>query len=185
MSEREELDRAKEYALSNFDIQELLEPNTKIFRYPELNDARHIDEMLDRHGRAIMLFLTDSENKGHWIALIRRGSNIEIFDPYGNHPHKFGKELGGSMNDMKEWGQDPTLLTDLIKKSGYGVVWNNKQVQPLSKDTNTCGRHSVLRLLFHKYPLKEYQGILKKIQKETGVSPDDLATFLTAEWLGK
>ena len=132
-----------------------------------------------------MLFLTDGENSGHWISLIKRGSEIEVYDPYGHSPTEWKTKLGGAMTDMKEWGQDRPLLEKKVKDAGYVLRYNKKQVQPVSKDIATCGRHSVMRLLFHQYPLDEYNEILKRIQKETGISPDDLATGLTAESLGK
>lgn len=173
----------KEYALSDTDIQEVLkdmgEPVTKIFKYPELGNVYHIDELLDRHGRAIMLFLTEGEDRGHWISLLKKGDTIELFDPYGYAPDTQQVKLGGSKEDMIEWGQDSPLLKDLVKRNGYKLVWNNKQRQPLSPDTNTCGRHSVMRLLFHKLSLPEYQKLIDKTVSSSGVSADDLATYLT------
>lgn len=184
MSIRETLKKLKEYPLSNFDIQEIFEPDTRIFTYPQLAEVRNIDELLDRHGRAIMLYLTESPTSGHWIGILRHGDVIELYDPYGKPIEKQGESLGSGKGDSK-WGQDGDLFTDLVKRSGYGLVWNDKQRQPISENINTCGRHAVLRLLFHKYPLEEYNKILDTIKKKTGVSADDLATFMTANILGK
>ena len=185
MSERAVIDESKKYPLSNTDIQSLLDGETNIFTYPMLESIDHIDEIFDPKGRAIMLFLTDGENSGHWISLIKRGNIIEIYDPYGHSPAEWKTKLGGAMTDMRDWKQDRPLLQQKIKEAGYRMKVNKKQVQPVSKNIATCGRHSVMRLLFHQYPLEEYNAIIKKIQTETGISPDDLATGLTAESLGK
>lgn len=180
---KEKLKDLKSYALSNFDIKEVLPTN--IFTYPHLADVKHIDEVLDHEGRAIMLFLTDNENTGHWISLIKRDGNIEIYDPYGFAPDTQGKNLGVSAGNMRKMGQDQPLLTDLIKSSGYGIRYNKKRVQPISPDIATCGRHSLMRLLAAHLPLDEYNRRLQKISKDAGVSIDDIATALTAELLGK
>lgn len=187
--DEEILEEVKEYPLSNFDIQEFLkdigEPITKIFTYPELKNARHIDEMLDRHGRAIMLFLTEGDSKGHWIAILRRGNTIELYDPYGYKPDTQHVKLGGKMSDMKRWGQDAPLFSDLVKRGGYRLIWNKRQRQPVSSDVNTCGRHSVMRLLFSHLPLDKYDKMLDTITKKTGVKPDDLVAYVTGEILEK
>jgi hypothetical protein len=185
MSVRKRLDKIKEYPLSNFDINDILEPDTKIFTYPQVKDTRNIDELLDSKGRALMLFLTESPTTGHWIGVLRRGDTIELYDPYGKSIHEQEKHLGSGSNEIKQWGQDSEDFTDLVKRSGYRLKWNNRQRQPLSKDTNTCGRHAVLRLLFYKKSLEEYNKLLDTIKKEYGISADDLVSYMTAELLGK
>lgn len=175
----------KEYPLSNDDLKHLL-PHTKIFTYPELEGLRSIDEIFHFHkkgdiGTAIMLYLTDSENVGHWVGLIKRGNQVEMYDPYGNPPEKLNQEVGGAMNGK----QDPTLLRRKVEESGYKLISNPKQVQPVSMDINTCGRHVAMRLLFGKFPLREYNQKVSQLAKQNGKSIDDLATVLTASVLGK
>jgi hypothetical protein len=128
-----------------------------------------------------MLFLTDSHNVGHWIGLIKRGNTIEMFDPYGNKPEKLNKEVGGAMNKY----QDPHLLREKVEESGYNLIHNSKQHQPLSQDINTCGRHAVMRVMFAHLPLDKYNAVVSKIAKDSGVSVDDLATALTFDFLGR
>jgi hypothetical protein len=180
---KDKIQDLKSYALSNFDIKEVLPTN--ILTYPHLKDVKHIDEILDHEGRAILLYLTDNESTGHWISLIKRDGNIEIYDPYGFSPDKMGKSLGVGSGNLKRFGQDRPLLTSLIKNSGYGLKYNKKQVQPISRDIATCGRHALMRLLASHLSLEEYNRRLSKISKESGVSIDDIATALTSELLGK
>jgi hypothetical protein len=180
---KDRLKDLKSYALSNFDIKEVMPTN--IFTYPHLQDVKHIDEVLDHDGRAIVLYLTDNEQTGHWVSLIKRDGNIEIFDPYGFAPDTQGKNLGVGAGNLKRFGQDRPLLTNLIKASGYGIKYNSKRVQPFTPSIATCGRHALMRLLASHLPLDEYNKRLMKISKDAGVSPDDIATVLTAELLGK
>jgi len=182
MSEtQKDFDEIKKYALSNFDIQKVV-PHINIFTYPHLENVRHIDEVLDKHGRAIMLYLTDDDKTGHWTALLKQGNTIEVFDPYGIKPDQQGKFLGGAMNEGKSKYQ--TLLTDLIKQSGYGMKYNKTRHQPVSRDISTCGRHAILRVLTSHLPLEEYNRRLKQIAQQSGVSVDDIATGMTAEITG-
>lgn len=182
---KEEIKEAKVYPLSDSDIQRLLPHDTNIFTYPHLEGVSHIDEVFDPYGRAMMLFLTENETTGHWIALLKRGDTIEIFDPYGYSPKEWRDELGGSAGDFRKWRQDRPLLEKKIREAGYKMKWNNKQRQPLSPVINTCGRWSSMRLLFADYTLEEFNKILDKIKRETGIDGDTLATALTKEILGK
>lgn len=178
------LKRLKEYPLGNDDLKQLY-PHTKIFTYPELEHMHSIDEAFYTHpngvGTAIMLFLTDADNVGHWIGLIKRGNQIEMYDPYGNKPEMLEENVGGRMN----YKQDDTYLREKVQDSGYSLISNGDQHQPESNDINTCGRHVVMRLLFADLPLKEYQRKIKELAKQNGMSVDTLVTLMTADKLGK
>jgi hypothetical protein len=104
-----------------------------------------------------------------------------MFDNFGNKPEKLNKEVGGRMNHI----QDPHLLRQKIEDDGYNLIYNSKQHQPISPNINTCGRHSVLRIMFGHLPLEQYNKKISQIAKDNGVSVDDIATGLTAELLGK
>jgi hypothetical protein len=76
----------KAYSLSNGDIDAILDPDTKVFSYPKFNTMDHIDEAFDPLGRCVFLFLTISENSGHWLCLFKRDGHLEYFDSYGGKP---------------------------------------------------------------------------------------------------
>jgi hypothetical protein len=175
---KEEWDQKKAYPLSNDDIMSLidLEPSN-ILTLPDLLECDNIDEKLDRKGRAIVLYLTGpNESEGHWIALLKRNNNIEVYDSYGFNPKNWEKDLSGGIDNHN---QDSNELIKLIKDSGYSVSFNKVKNQQINPNISTCGRHAVMRLLFSKYSLPEYQKILKMIKKKYNISPDDLATGLT------
>jgi hypothetical protein len=169
----------KYYALSDADIQKVLDPDTNIFTYPYLENVKHIDEVFDDHGRAMMLFLTKSQNAGHWIALIKRGNTIEFFDPYGTPPDKQQKWM--SKRQLEELDQDKPFLTNLFKASGYKITYNKVPYQKDRDDINTCGRHALTRLLLKDLAPEQY----KKLLFSSKVSPDEFVSLLTADILKK
>lgn len=170
-------DKLKAYPLSNFDlINKLnLEPYN-IFEFNKIDEVSNIDDLLDRHGRGIMLYLTENKNTGHWIAVLKYDNTIEIYDPYGNHPKQFEKNLVGG-NDVFE--QDHNDLINLIKKSGYKFTYNNHKHQSKEQNINTCGRHSIMRLIFSNFDKDEYNDIIKKLCKYLNITPDDLSILIT------
>jgi len=174
----------KAYPLSDKDITKMI-PKTNIFTYPQLKNIRHIDEILrhndDGTGSAIMLYLTDSDKSGHWISILKRNNEIEVFDSYG----KSLEELPKFMNGVMDHKQPISLLKNLISGAGYKLVTNNKQIQKDSIDIQTCGRHAVMRQLFRGLDIKDYHKFLNMIKKEDSISADDLVTGLTFDMIRK
>jgi len=175
----EAIERLKYYALSDADIQHALDPDTNIFTYPYLENVKHIDEVFDEQGRAMMLFLTKSQNAGHWIALIKKGNTIEFFDPYGTPPD--GQKKWMTKRQLIELDQDKPLLTNLLKSSGYKITYNKVPYQKDRDDINTCGRHAITRLLLKDLTPEEY----KNLVFSSKVSPDEFVSLLTADIIKK
>ena len=171
-----------DYALSDSDIQQLL-GGTKLFTYPELHNVTNIDQVFDKLGRCIMLYLTEDKNTGHWVCMIKRGKTVEYFDPYGGYgPDDESKWL--SPERLRQLGQDKPILSALLADSGYKVKVNPYKFQKGERgggNINTCGRHCVVRLLLSHLPLKQYAELIKG----SGVAPDDFVTTFTASLLGK
>jgi hypothetical protein len=173
------LGRIKAYPLSDTDIRTLLGQDISIITYPELADMSDINECFDKQGRCILLFLTSSPTSGHWCCLLRRKDGIEFFDPYGEPP------------DAQKKGADPALLLQMDSRQPYlsrllrdtdvPVHYNHHPFQKEKSDVNTCGRHSVIRCLFHKLSLKKYA----KMIKDSGETPDNFVSRLTYEKLRK
>jgi hypothetical protein len=119
-NKRIHFEQSKAYPLDNSDILNLvdLEPSN-IFTSEKLESVNNIDELLDRLGRGVLLWRTEDESTGHWIALVRKGNTIEIFDPYGNKPSEWTKKL----NSEKGLNPPNGVLEKLIKGSGYNGRW--------------------------------------------------------------
>ena len=172
----------QKYALSDDDINFILEPDTTVQRYCVLDTINHIDNILDTKGRAILLYNTTDMNTGHWVCLIKRGKRtMEFFDPYGFSPDTQQYRLGAGI-DNRKFEQHDNDLTRLLHESKYKVYFNNHSFQDRKNpEMATCGRHCVMRLIHYKKTLPTY---LKKIER-SGLSPDDWVTKQTYKILGK
>lgn len=180
---KEDFDNLKGYYLSDKDITDAIdiEP-TNIFTLDKVEGAYSIDELLDRLGRGVLFFKTANDNTGHWIGVLKQGGGVvEVYDPYGFKPDDLEDKLGA----LKGLNPDISVLEDLIKRSGYRMIYNRQKNQSMSRDVATCGRHSVMRLMFRHLNNKQFNDFLKQIRKEDGINPDDLATGLTMEIIGK
>jgi hypothetical protein len=173
------MEEAQSYALTDDDIRKLLGGSIKITTYPDLEKMQHIDQLFDRHGRAILFVPQQNEQQGHWCCLIKRHKTIEFFDPYGDPPE--GQKDTISEEQLARMKMNEPLLADLLTNNPYKVIFNKVQLQKLENDVNTCGRHCVARLLYHTHPVNKYREIIKRSQ----MSPDEFVVKLTYDDLGK
>lgn len=174
------VDNIKERSLTDDDFEKAIDTN--IFTYPYLENVRDIDEVFDEEGRALMLYLTESETSGHWIALLKKGKNIEFFDPYGIGPDEQSKWL--SEDKLEKFRQDTPLLTNLLRKAkseGYTITVNRHKFQKDKDDINTCGRHALTRLIFKKLSLPQYKAMIDKSK----LTPDEFVSLYTLNFLKK
>ena len=173
------MESAQSYALSDGDIRKLLGGNIKITTYPDLENVRRIDQLFDRHGRAILFVPQQNEQQGHWCCLIKKHKLIEFFDPYGEPPEAQKDTL--SEEQLERMKMHEPLLAELLTNNPYKIIFNKVQLQKLDGDVNTCGRHCVARLLYHKYPIQKYRQIIQ----QSRMTPDEFVTKLTYDDLGK
>ncbi len=185
MNKNNLLQALKGYPLSDTDLQVILNPDTKIHKYDHLYNIRHIDEVFDRLGRCIILYLTENGTTGHWISLIKKGNTVEFFDPYGYFPDSQGKNLGTPDVINEQFGQNNPRFLQLIRDAGYDLTFNDKPVQKEAFDVATCGRHTASRLIFYKLNLKQYHELMKRLKDESLKDADDVVTQLTYDILKK
>ena len=174
------MEEAKAYALSNDDINKILEPDTHIMTYPELRNYKTIDDIFDPLGRVIMLYPIDAPNNGHWVGMWKQGDRINYFDPYGKPPEEPKQWVSSDMNKLM--GQGRNLLTDMLKQSGYKVYWNTYPYQKMDEDVATCGRWVVARLVCKDMSADKFY---KAVMKYGKGSPDGFAVRFTYDILGK
>ncbi len=179
------LTQIKAYALSNEDINTILEPDTKIFTYPSFCQMDSINESFDSLGRCIFLFLTENDTTGHWLCMFKSKENIiYYFDPYGEKPEAQRKWL--SQEQLDVLGEGEPCLMNLLKESGYKVYSNAVPYQKDKKDLNTCGRWCVARLVCKDMTDKQFFNLVKKEMKDKGIkTSDDWVALFTYEILGK
>ena len=173
------LGEVKDYPLSDGDIRTILGDDIRILTYPDLNKVNNINQIFDKKGRCILLFLTHSPTEGHWCCLLRKKKGIEFFDPYGDPPEAQKKSADPKL--LAQLGSFHDRLMELFKKSGMPVYYNTYPFQKERGDVNTCGRHCVVRCLYAPYSLEKYKAIIDK----SGLSPDDFVVGLTYDKLRK
>lgn len=174
----------KAYALSNDDINTILEPDTKIFTYPEFASMTSIDEAFDKLGRCVFLFLTTSSTSGHWVCMFKRKDMIEYFSSYGDKPEAERNWL--SQEQLDDLGQDEPYLMNLLKQSRCRVFYSTHEYQSDRQDINSCGRWCVARLICKDISNQQFYNLVKEQMKERGLTkPDDWVALFTYEMLGK
>lgn len=114
------MEEVKEYALSDADLRKAFKRieggMPPIVSYPELAGIRDIDEILDNHGRAIILYLTEGPNVGHWVGIMKRKGGYEFMDPYGGAPDSQLEYI--PMEMRQQLNQVEPHLTNLFRGSG-------------------------------------------------------------------
>lgn len=168
-----------EIALSNVDIEKMLNGKTKILSYPELSEYNDIQDILKKYGNFVLLYLT-AEDFGHWCCVIdhpNRGS-IEFFDSYGIVPDLEFKEI----KNRKELGEGLNYLSYLLLKSKKKIEYNSKQLQEYKNGIATCGRHCIVRIWAKNIPIDLYSDILLKNKEYT---PDEFVVAATDPLLKK
>jgi len=173
------LARVRRYPLSDADIRRLLGADIAIHNYPDLKSMGSVDQLFDGKGRAVLLYPNSSPTSGHWVALIKRPTEIEFFDPYGEAPDTQNDELPTEY--LAGLGAAEPHLTRLLRASGKRVIYNTHAFQKDRGDIATCGRHAVTRLLYAPYSLDRY----KKVLDSSGLPADDFVAGLTYDRLRK
>jgi hypothetical protein len=179
------IDDIKAYALSNDDINEILEPDTKIFTYPKFCMMNSIDEAFDALGRCVFLFLTENETTGHWLCMFKREHNIiEYWDSYGEKPDSQRKWLSEEQLELLD--EEEPCLTNLLKASRYKVYYSTVPYQSDRTAIATCGRWCVARLICKDMSNLQFYNLVKEQMKEQQLkNPDDWVALFTYSVLGK
>lgn len=171
------MESLKKVSLSDADLEEafnrLDDGKPPIITYPELQDIQDLDEIFDKSGRVIILYLTESPTIGHWTCIMKKRSGYEFFDPYGNAPDTQFEWIG--QDKAEALGQPTHRLTELLNNAHKPTYFNPHELQKDRKDINTCGKHVLCRLLLKDTPLGEYISMIKR----SGKTPDDFVSLLT------
>lgn len=167
----EVLKENEDIALSGQDILDLLNGQTKIVLYRNLDKFENIDELLAPHDNAMILF-ESKPSYGHWCLLFRRPDQvIEFFNPYGGYPFETLDHVPDDFR--KKSNQHYPWLDRLLYDSPYKLEYNEFPFQKLGPNIRTCGRWCVARLLFGFMTLEEFADLF---HNKYG---DKLVTFLT------
>jgi hypothetical protein len=165
-----------EYPLGEDDLRKLL-GNVPIYRYPELDDFDSPEQMFKGHAAVILLFLTDDENTGHWLAVLNHPDHYEVFDSFGVAIDGNRKWL--SKEEKLEFDQTAPLLSELLAKGHKPVTHNSTKLQ--HDDADTCGRWVAARIMNMRMPLPEF---VARMKGGSG-TPDQTVTLMISRILGK
>lgn len=152
--------KSEEIDLSGEDIHRITDGKCKIMAYEDLQKYQTLDELMTPNNSVIILYQTKADY-GHWVSLLRYNNSIEFFDPYGFYIDEELKIIDHLHLRSDGITQSPHL-TDLINKSNYKIIYNNKKLQKRSEHTNTCGRWVSLRVRFGDISLDKFISLMTK-----------------------
>lgn len=157
------INRLKRQPISDIDILKTI--NTRVVKYSQLKNFRHIDDIFV-NGSFVILIENPTSNVGHWVCVVKRGTGkdaiISYFDSYGRVP------------DPKLYlGDGYPYLTRLLKSSGYTVEYNSHDYQ--GSGTSTCGRHCIVRIIMKDEPLSHYRKFMNMFKND-----DEIVTAITS-----
>ena len=170
----------QDYALSDVDIKNALKTDKVHIYAPDLYNVNKIDDLFDKKGRAVILYLTTGPTNGHWVGMIKKGDTIHYFDPYGGM-RPDGERVWLSNEKLKELDQKEPRLSQLLAKSKYKVTYNPYAYQSNEMNNNTCGRHVISRLYYSNLSEPDY----RKMIMNSGLDPDEFVIRLTHKLIGK
>lgn len=165
------------YSLSGGNMIDYCPKDSSVLDYKQLTKFNNIDDALGPNGILILLYLTVSENYGHWCCVFKRDKDtIEFFDSYGktiDEPLKYATDEVR----LKTNSVCPHLAI-LLYKSGYKVEYNDHILQKNKKShlVSTCGRHVLCRLAARHLNIDNY---VKYMFENTDKDPDYIVTYLT------
>lgn len=165
------------------EVLKMSAPSKPVFiNYIDLAKYKNFDELFDKNGNLILLFIQmDSENSGHYIALIRKKGIVYILNSYGMEPEK---DL-----DFSKFKLYPHLARLILKakKHGQRVEYNDYKLQKLKSGIATCGRWASI---FFKYfsddsfkTLDDFIRIFKFVKNDMDVDLDELIVEITDKYL--
>lgn len=123
---------------------------------------------------------------GHWCCLTKNKGEISFFDPYGEIVDKQLKYSQFS-KDRVEGGADLSLH-QLLSTSKLPVFYNDFKYQRDGNAVNTCGRHAINFIRYnqrHGLDLEDYNEMMEKAQKQSGLPYDELIAKLVPVHLPK
>ena len=150
-------------------------PYSQLSQYSNIESLFGVDRSTGEHKFNTVFILLQILNEGdkpqigHWVSLSFDGSNVlNYYDPYGLSVEE----------DISVTGES-NLLPKLL--SGYSLDINTHQHQSLRQNQNECGRHTVVRSIFHFMNNNQYNSVVMSLIKSKQVSnPDVLVSLLTA-----
>jgi len=168
-----------DHALTNHEVDNILQGQTKVLTYKQLPQFTDINQLLEPYKNFIILYLWDP-SYGHWNCILKHPDRIEFFDPYGGDHNIPDKNLDKVNDHVKKiTNQDQPYLTKLLYDANMPIEYNNYKFQKLADDIKTCGRHCIVRVLFKDLLLDDYYQFMTYLCEKNNMNYDELVTHIT------
>lgn len=138
-------------------------PGVSVLKYGELCQIGTLPLPL------VVLYETQ-ENYGHWVAILRTPEGIEHFDSYGIVPDNELKWINPQFRARS--GQDVKCLLQMLYDTREPINYSTHRLQ--GKDSSTCGRWAILRILFSHLGTDAFARAVRAVSKKLHVTPDEL-----------
>lgn len=168
--------KEKARALSDSEVMNLVNRKAKVVLYEDLADYENIIDLLQPHGAVFLLYQV-KPNFGHWVAIIQRKDEIEVFDPYGTY---IDDQLEWtSPSNRKKFNMDYPHLSRLLFNAprNFDIIFNQHHFQKLKEGVSTCGRWSAARILRKDLNLTQFKNLFDLKRNDN----DDIITKFTME----
>ena len=155
------------HPLSPDEVHQIAGCSMRLTKYSDIDDYPTIDDLFGEADCVLILYET-RQNSGHWCCIINKENVIEFFDSYGLIPDnellfvniKFREE-----NDMLI-----PHLTKLFLKTEKTIEYNDKRLQKMADNINTCGYWCGMRMRYKDISCEEFIKMFKggpRDQKDT------------------
>ena len=161
----------KEKSLTANQVIQIAGGDIRYILYEELQRYDDLDDVLKGDAGIIILYQI-SKYSGHWTCILKKGYEIEFFDPYSFKPDD---ELVYCQYDRS---LNKKLLLNLLQaeqRNGNKVIYNSFKFQKQGKNIETCGRFVGLRLAFRNLTLNNFINLFR----DSRTDYDRLATIMT------
>lgn len=174
------------YTLMSDDIIKCLPESLKdikIYKYNEIDKFNDINGLLYPTDCCVILYVTenvDNNYMGHWTCLLKtvddeNNNSINFFDSYGMIPDTEKKYIDKrylELSDQKENTLTQLLYNEHLNDSS--IEYNEKRLQKMNPDINTCGKHILFRLWLKELSMNNFQKFIEKLKKQFKLDYDDL-----------
>lgn len=163
--------------LDDTQMREFLDCTNCIMTYAELNDVKHLNELLPTNKSFKVILIETSPQNGHWVGIGRVDDTVYYFNSYGEKADADWRFIPKQVQRILD--EDAGKLTELLKNSGYKIEQNTFQYQKFSPKITTCGRWVVLFLSLmanNDFDLDDFEDFVKDYKKDNDIKNTDLVS---------
>ena len=149
-------------------VSDLLKYNYKIqvghILYSDIKNYNSINELF-QNNLGLIILIDRGQKIGHFVCLLKKKNNIEFFGPYGYTISEILNIM--NINDLS--------LLKLFNKSNFRIIYNKYQYEEESNKIESCGLHTITRLLKYNLTNEQYH----KWLRYKNLKPDEIVSLLT------